>query len=118
MTVLADYILILALGVAVYSAVAAGVGGWRGFPELVRSAERGAMALFGLVSFSTAVLVAAFLTDDFRLAYVAGYSSRKLSLPYKIAAFYGGQDGSLLFWSFMLTLFLVIVIVQNRRRHR
>ena len=118
MTVLADYILILALGVAVYSAVAAGVGGWRGFPELVRSAERGAMALFGLVSFSTAVLVAAFLTDDFRLAYVAGYSSRKLSLPYKIAAFYGGQDGSLLFWSFMLALFLVIVIVQNRRRHR
>jgi len=118
MTNLAEYLLILALGVAVYSAAAAAVGGWRGVPELVRSAEHGAIALLGLVGFATGVLVAALVSDDFRLAYVAAYSSRKQALLYKIAAVYGGQDGSLLFWAFMLALFLVIVVVQNRERHR
>ncbi len=118
MTELAYATLVLALGVAAYSAVAAVVGARRGFPELIRSAERGALALTGLLGFSMAVLVAAFLTNDFRLTYVANYSSRKLSTAYKIAALYGGQDGSLLFWTFMLTLFLAIVVLQNRRRNR
>ena len=118
MTELAYYTLVLALGVALYSAVAAVSGSLRGFPELIRSAERGVLAVLGLLGFATTVLMIAFLTDDFSLAYVTSYSSRKLSVAYKVAALYGGQDGSLLFWIFLLAVFVVIVARQNRRRYR
>jgi cytochrome c-type biogenesis protein CcmF len=49
---------------------------------------------------------------------VASYSSRSTPLAYKVSALYGGQDGSLLFWAFMLACFLAVVVVQNRRRLR
>lgn len=50
------------------------------------------------------ILQAAFVTDNFRLAYVAQYSESSLSLVYKISALWAGQSGSLLLWLLLVSL--------------
>ena len=50
------------------------------------------------------ILLAAFVTDNFRLAYVAQYSESSLSLVYKISALWAGQSGSLLLWLLLVSL--------------
>src|SRR3989449_11556336 len=77
-----------------------------------------AYAVFGLVVIATAILLRALLRHDFTLEYVAAYSSSSLPTQYTVAALWGGQKGSLLFWAFMLSLFTAIVQIQNRDRNR
>ncbi len=55
--------------------------------------------------------------DDFTLQYVWAYSSRDLDTFYKISSFWGGQKGSLLFWTLLLSIYTVIVHIQNRKRN-
>ncbi|MFQ5911747.1 MAG: heme lyase CcmF/NrfE family subunit [Nitrospinota bacterium] len=86
--------------------------------EWVRSGERAVWAVGGLLTIASILLIYAFLSRDFRLEYVASYSSRDLPLAYTLSAFYAGQDGSLLFWVWALALFAVAVAHQNRRRNR
>src|SRR2546430_397879 len=108
----------LALLFAAYGVLAGVAGGLRRRAHLVRSAEHAAYAVFGLVVIATAILLRALLRHDFTLEYVAAYSSSTLPTQYTVAALWGGQKGSLLFWSFLLTLFTTIVQVQNLERNR
>src|SRR5437660_399684 len=108
----------LALLFAAYGVLAGVAGGLRRRAPLVRSAEHAAYAVFGLVVIATAILLRALLRHDFTLEYVAAYSSSTLPTQYTVAALWGGQKGSLLFWSLLLTLFTTIVQVQNRERNR
>src|SRR5207247_5862872 len=108
----------LALLFAAYGALAGVAGGIRRRAHLVRSAEHAAYAVFGLVVIATVILLRALLRHDFTLEYVAAYSSSTLPTQYTIAALWGGQKGSLLFWTLLLTLFTTIVQAQNRERHR
>src|SRR2546428_1514563 len=109
---------VLALLFAGYGVLAGVAGGLRRRAHLVRSAERAAYAVFGLVVIATAILLRALLRHDFTLEYVAAYSSSTLPTQYTVAALWGGQKGSLLFWSLLLTLFTTVVQVQNRERNR
>ena len=90
---------VLAACLSVLFAVA---GGRRGSDDMLRWARWciGLIALF--IAVSSAALVIAFLTNDFRFAPVAAYSERALPLGYKLAAFWAGQEGSLLLWALML----------------
>src|SRR2546427_2495117 len=108
----------LALLFAAYGVLAGVAGGLRRRPDLVRSAEHAAYAVFGLVVVATAILLRALLQHDFTLEYVAAYSSSTLPTQYTVAALWGGQKGSLLFWAFMLSLFTIIVQWQNREQNR
>jgi cytochrome c-type biogenesis protein CcmF len=108
----------LALLCAAYSIGAAVGGGVSRRLHWTRSAEHAAYAVFALVTVATAILLRALLQHDFSLEYVAAYSSSTLPTQYVVAALWGGQKGSLLFWSFMLTLFSTIVHWQNRERNR
>jgi len=94
------------------------VGARRRSEALVRSAEHGAYAVFALVALAVVLLLRALLQHDFTLEYVAAYSSSTLPTPYTVAALWGGQKGSLLFWCFLLTLFTTVVEVQNRSHNR
>lgn len=109
---------LLAFAIAVY-ATAASVAGrvWRK-PHLALSAERAVYAVFALVTLASAILVWALMTGDFRMAYVAAHSNRAMPALYKFAAWWGGQEGSLLFWTFLLSGYTAIVVFTNRRRHR
>ncbi len=108
----------LALLFALYGVVVSVIGGWRRRRDLVSSGEHAAYAVFGLVALAVGLLLRALLQHDFSLEYVAAYSSSSLPVQYTIAALWGGQKGSLLFWAFMLLLFTTIVQVQNRERNR
>src|SRR5205823_4604033 len=108
----------LALLFAAYATGVSIVGAIRRRRHLVRSGAHAAYAVFALVVVAVAILLRALLAHDFSLEYVAAYSSSTLPVQYTVAALWGGQKGSLLFWAFMLTLFTAIVQIQNRDRNR
>ena len=86
--------------------------------DLIRTGRHAAYAVFALVALATGILLRALLSRDFSLEYVAAYASSTLPAPYAFAALWGGQKGSLLWWSFLLALFATIVELQNRDRNR
>jgi len=104
----------LALVASIYSTATFIVGAKRRHQALTESARNGVLAVFGLVSVSVAVLVYALVAHDFQIEYVASYTSRDMSLPYLLSALWAGNDGSLLFWAWLLSLFAAIVVLQKR----
>lgn len=66
-------------------------------------------AQFVVVAIASASLLNLLIKTNFNYAYVVDYTSRGLSLVYRIAAFWGGDAGSLLFWSLVLTLYGMVV---------
>ena len=77
--------------------------------DFVASAEHATLAVWGLTVIAVAALLHALATHDFSLEYVAHYSSSTLPLQYTIAALWGGQAGSLLFWTLILTSMAAVV---------
>ena len=110
--------ILIAFCLAVYALVSSLVGGWKKKSFLILSAERAAYSVWGLLTIASAILVYSLLTSDFRLAYVAAHSNRDMPALYKFAAWWGGQEGSLLLWSWLLACYSAVVVFSNRRRHR
>lgn len=112
------YSLIIALLFSVYSGLTSvfGIKGKRG--EVIASAENAAMCVFFFLTAASVALIYALVTRDFQVEYVWKYTSRSLPMSYTVAAFYGGQKGSLLFWAWILSIFSLIVILQNRKKNR
>src|ERR1022692_2431487 len=75
-------------------------------------------AIWVLVTLASGILVYSLLTGDFRFSYVAEHSNRTMPILYKFAAWWSGQEGSLLFWSFLLSSYAAVVVFTNRRKHR
>src|SRR5438552_15824471 len=103
---------------AIYAVVIALLGVYLKRQEMIRSAERAAYGVFGLVTITMVVILYALLAHDFRLQYVASVSSRAMPTFYVIAALWGGQEGSMLLWLWLLAMYSAIVMVQNRHRNR
>ncbi len=108
MTVLGQISLWLALLLAVWAVIVGFLGGKSGRPELIQSARRSVYALAAVLVVASASLLVALLRHDFNVAYVASYTSSNLPTVYTIAAFYGGQAGSMLFWAVVLSLYAAI----------
>ncbi len=83
--------------------MAVAVGAGQGRPHLLPSARWGTYATCALVLVAVCVLAYAFQVHDFRIRYVARYSDRSMPWWYLIASLWGGQDGSLLWWAFLLS---------------
>lgn len=110
--------ILLAFCLAIYSVLGSVVGALRHKPYLTKSAERAVYGIFFLLTVASGILVYALLTSDFRLAYVAARSNRAMPAVYKFAAWWGGQEGSLLLWSWLLSFYSAIVVFTNRRKLR
>ena len=110
--------ILLAFCAAIYAALASLVGRLKNKPFLIVSAHRAVYAVWALVTLAAAVLVHALMTGDFRFAYVAEHSNHAMPTLYKVAAWWGGQEGSLLFWSWLLATYATVVTFSNRRKHR
>lgn len=105
------------LVVAAYTfAVAVAAGSGR--PRLLSSARLGAYATSGLILFSVLLLAYAFVTHDFRIRYVSRYSDRSMSTTYLLTALWGGQDGSLLWWSLLLGGYIGVCVRWLKGRYR
>ena len=85
-----------------------------GSTRLVTSARRALVAAAAFSALSVAALLALFLADDFRFQYVASYSAAALPLPYKVSALWAGNDGSLLFWTFLMLVFSAAVVILRK----
>src|SRR2546423_9109912 len=103
---------------ALYAVGIALLGVWRRRPAMVQSAERATYGVFGLVTIAMVAMLYALLAHDFRLQYVASVSSRAMPTFYVIAALWGGQEGSMLLWLWLLSMYSALVVVQNRHRNR
>ena len=110
--------LLLAFCVAVYAVVASVAGRLKRKPFLIVSGERAVYSVWVLITLASGILVYGLITGDFRFAYVAQHSNRTMPLLYKFAAWWGGQEGSLLFWSWLLSTYAAVVVFTNRRKHR
>jgi cytochrome c-type biogenesis protein CcmF len=106
--------LILALGLAVYAALAGGLAAHRGLRRLHESARHALIGAFAASAVAALVLVQALRARDFSYTYVAEHSSRELPFPYSFSAFWSGQEGSLLLWLLVLTALGSLAIVLNR----
>ena len=110
--------LILALIVCAYSLIAVAKGVRTKSLKWIKSSQNAVIAVCGLVSLAGVILIYSFVVNDFHLQYVAEHSARNLPLAYRLSAFWAGQEGSLLLWEWLLTLFAVILIIQNRRKNK
>jgi cytochrome c-type biogenesis protein CcmF len=86
-------------------------------PLLIKSTRQAGMATCGLIFVATISLVYLFFTDNFSIAYVVSHSNRDLSSFYKIAALWSGMEGSLLFWSFLLAVYVLSVLIAYRNKN-
>jgi len=110
--------ILIAFCLAVFAVVAAVAGKYAHRPFLVISAERAVYSIWVLLTIAAVVLVASLLNGDYRMAYVVAHSNRAMSTIYKITAWWGGQEGSLLFWSWILSSYSAVVVYTNRRKFR
>ncbi len=90
----------------------------RGRPRLLQAARLGAYSTSALVLFAVLLLSYAFVSHDFRIRYVAHYSDRRMSTAYLLTALWGGQDGSLLWWSFLLSGYVAACVAWLKGRYR
>src|SRR5213595_1549320 len=118
MTLLGSLSLWLAFLVGLWGAITGFVGGAHQRPDLQQSARNATVALFGALLVAVISLEIAIFRHDFSLQYVAGRTSRNLPTFYLWSALYSGQEGSLLFWSAVLSLFAVLTQVLTSRRYR
>jgi len=103
---------------AIYAVIVALMGASLKRHDMLRSAERAAYAVFWLVTVAMIAMLYALLAHDFRLQYVSHVSSRSMSTFYIIAALWGGQEGSMLLWLWILVLYSAIAVRQNRLRNQ
>ena len=113
---LGSFAVLFALALSVYALVAGGLALLR--PDAVgerlgETARRAGVATFFAVTLAALCLVTAAFQNDFSLAYIYHHSNRDLPVPYKFAALWSGQEGSLLFWSLLLATYGLVL----RLRH-
>ena len=106
---------LLALIFAAYALVSSVLGARRGQAALVASGRRAVLVTAAFLLTAAASLAASFLTHDFGVLYVQQHSSRAMPWYYTLAAFYGGQEGSLLYWTLMLAVFSSLAVLLHRR---
>src|SRR5947199_4532424 len=115
---LGTFLLLASFVVCAFAAVASVVGARRGSRRLIESGVGGLYLVAALMAVATAVIINAFLTDDFSIRYVAAESETLQPFFYKITAYWGGLNGSIMFWVFLLSVFGSAAVWINRERHR
>jgi cytochrome c-type biogenesis protein CcmF len=107
--------LLLSLGLVVYALVAGSYAAWRRRRRLALSAQNALLASFVSTLVAAFVLWSALARRDFSFVYVAEHVNRSLPLGYTLAAFWGGQEGSLLLWLMILSGYAALAVWLNRR---
>ncbi|MDO8519080.1 MAG: cytochrome c-type biogenesis CcmF C-terminal domain-containing protein [Deltaproteobacteria bacterium] len=112
-----SHLLGLAFPAALFSSLFYLVGASQNKKNLVLAARRATTLSFVLITAAVATLIAAFLTNDFSLLYVHNYSSSSLPVFYKLTGLWAGLDGSILFWTWLVSLYSVIVLAQHKGKN-
>src|SRR6476661_1215461 len=117
MSQIGSFALLLALALSTYSFLAGVLALSRPGPaseRLGETARRAGIATFAVVFLAALILVISAFQDNFSIAYIYHHSNRDLPAPYKFATLWSGQEGSLLFWSLLLSAYGLVL----RLRHK
>src|ERR1700682_5510181 len=117
MASLGSYLLLTAFVVCAYAASISIARARRRSRRLVESGV-GAFYLTSAVMVpASAVMIYSFITGDYTIKYVQHYSDSVQPLFYKITSYWGGLDGSIMFWVFLLSVFGTCAVWVNRGSH-
>jgi cytochrome c-type biogenesis protein CcmF len=114
---LGQFALALAWVVTAYSIVASILGIRLKHDKLIASGRNAALGAAACITTAIICLGYLFAVSDFSIKYIAAHSNRDLPFYFKISSIWGGQEGSLLFWGWLLTVYSSLVIMQNWRKH-
>jgi len=113
------YLTLLAAFVACsYAAAVSVAGARRRSPRLIESGVGAFYVVTALMLLASAVIVHAFVTEDYSIVYVDHYSDSAQPLFYQITSYWGGLDGSIMFWVTLLSIFGASAVYSNRERQR
>ena len=118
MASLGAILLLIAFVLAAYSVAAAVVGARRRNSRLIESAIGAFYTIAAVMTVASGVIIYAFVAGDYSIRYVRRYSDSVQPLFYRITSYWGGLDGSVMFWVFLLSIFGAIAVKVNRDRHR
>jgi len=115
---LGSFLLLASFVVCAYSVAASVAGARRRSVRLIESGIGAFYLVSALMTVASGVIVHAFVTNNYSIKYVQHYSDSAQPLAYKIASYWGGLDGSIMFWVFLLGVFGAVAVYTNRERHR
>ena len=104
--------------VTLYSVFAAIYGEYSKSPALVESARRAMLLTWPLLTITAGILIYLLITNHFEVQFVYEVTSRSMPTYLKVTAWWGGQAGSLLFWSWLMSAFASIVTLRRWDRDR
>src|ERR687892_1175380 len=118
MASLGAFLLLLAFITAAYAVSASVAGARRRSTRLIESGIGAFYTVAAIMTVASGVIIYAFVSGDYSIRYVQRYSDSFQPLFYKITSYWGGLDGSVMFWVFLLSLFGTVAVKVNRERHR
>ena len=118
MASLGAFVLVLSFVTAAYAAAASIAGARRRSNRLIESGIGAFYTVAALMTVASGLIIYAFVSGDYSIKYVQRYSDSVQPLFYKITSYWGGLDGSIMFWVFLLSVFGTVAVKVNRERHR
>src|SRR3954469_14287045 len=115
---LGTFLLLTSFVVCAYAVAASVAGARQRSRRLIESGTGAFYFVSALMTVATGVMVHAFVTNNYAIKYVQHHSEAAQPLAYKIASYWGGLDGSIMFWVFLLGIFGTVAVYTNRERHR
>ena len=111
-------VLALALLITLYAAGAAIYGGLRNRAAWVESARSAMLLVFPMITLVVIILEYLLVTGDYQLEFVYNVANSTMPLYLKLTALWGGQSGSLIFWSWLMSAFAFVVTLRKWERDR
>jgi cytochrome c-type biogenesis protein CcmF len=109
--------IVVGLATSVFAAFAFVAGGRRRDPTLLASARRAMYLTFALAAVASAVMITALLTHDFSILYVARNNATTTPPFFSVISLWAALEGSILFWTLLLTGYAALVLYRYRDRH-
>lgn len=116
MYIIGNVTIYLGFAISVYSMIALIIGIRKKNQRLIDSGKNGVLAIFILTSVAMFIMFFALATSQFQLKYVYDYTSTDLPLVYKLTALWAGNAGSLLLWTFLLTMYATMVTFSRKMK--
>lgn len=117
LSVFGSYILALSFPVSLFAIIFSLIGHFRKDSSSIKASNRALVINFILLTTCVFLIVGGFLSNNFSLTYIHGYSSISLPIFFKFTGLWAGLDGSLLFWTWLVSLYLFIVYLQNKTKN-
>src|SRR5918992_4006439 len=118
MSGLGSFLLLAAFVISAYAAAISVAGARRRSRGLIDSGIGAFYLVAAVMTVASGIIVHAFVVGDYSIKYVQRYSDSAQPLFYKLTSYWGGLDGSIMFWVFLLSIFGSIAVFVNRDRHR